>query len=356
MPPRVLPVESGSRLAIHWPKILGEILKNVPFSKRAMITCCLYGEELSPTIVMMVNMDEKPSKEIAKARRGLEGLLKSLRLSSVKILFLKGAVIRAGPGSTGLLDPLLWSRRALMGQSMAFTGNTEVCGTMGGVFQIKLKGSTEWKTVAMTCFHVVIPPVRKQYEHVLEYWKDKDIHPRAGKSPDAMIEEWISKGIKPGDPNRTMLTVDHPASNTVRQANESFAEQMVALRHREFDKLVTWADEGLSMPTLLRRNVYEKGMGLISDNKVLERAMIEPGLPFGCVWAASGERTVHLHPDEVPKDRFGDLKHVPLKYTIDWALIDVPETRIPDILVSFSLIYPSLLLSSCLDTLGHSQD
>ncbi|KAJ6083024.1 hypothetical protein N7467_007159 [Penicillium canescens] len=197
-------------------------------------------------------------------------------------------------------------RPSMLGQSIALKVNTESCGTLGGFFEVKMRGSSAWRTMAMTCFHVVDP-------------KDGQL----GAVIDTMLQQWRREGIRPDHPQRGSLEVHHPAPDTMNQNFETLRLGIDKIDcNNHFQTLARQVREGTG--DMMSRDDKNLCRALMPEYDALNRSLqmaesfvFNTGPHFGVVWAASGDRTGIL--SEGGKT---------VEYKLDWALIEVPSHRV----------------------------
>jgi len=332
--PKIDLVPRTDKIAKSWDRILATIWKNTTIPNISMIGCFKYGPNLQTTIVILLNVKALPRETVNQNGEAIRRLLDRNGLKSVQISIEKGAITSGSSSSTGDLNYEVLDSPALMGQSMAHKSNIKATGTLGAFFQVKPKGSSGWKTVAMTCHHVVAEP--KYAQDMLDYWAKNSIVPRGMDSAKDMLRKWHEGGIGPNDRNRSMVAVDHPGKISITQATE-----LVEGKLRELEKAGVYdllAQDAKGEGEFMARNqkqILQKGKVLVQKSEALRRFAAANRIDFGIVWATSGirkkpcTRGFTMGGDNTP-----GAATLPMLVALDWALVEPRTQRIPRIMVS----------------------
>jgi hypothetical protein len=73
-----------------------------------MVACVRYGKDLATTIGIMVDGEKR--LDTADTEKGIQSLLDKRELTAVRISFEQGRMVRGGAGSTGYVDPHIFTR------------------------------------------------------------------------------------------------------------------------------------------------------------------------------------------------------------------------------------------------------
>jgi hypothetical protein len=102
------------------------------------------------------------NQDWTKTREKAVSILKKRRLQMVAVeIVMDRPVYQAGRKgiSTGLLEGLQKDNRAMATESIASSQNHDSSGTLGCFLNLKHPSSDKWRTFALTCWHVVVPPL-----------------------------------------------------------------------------------------------------------------------------------------------------------------------------------------------------
>lgn len=320
------PVPETDAIYSVWPKILKTILQRVKLPGLSAIACVRYGESARTTVIFIGDSEEATQNHINQTRKGLRAYLDQKNLSHVDIAFIRGRTLR-GSSTTGELDTKIFDNISMMGQSLANKANTVTCGTLGGFFEVRLQGSSKWKTVAMTCCHVVMPEMEADEKFLLDYWSANNIFPKGQMSPKQMLAHWRDNGIRPDDPNRKMLQVCHPAEATMKKHWEEITRELnVFSENPAYQATAREYAAGLgefrgkAQKAWYRQLKNEEDM--YKEKEAACQSFVDNiGIDFGTVWAASGFRQ-----GSAPASSAAGTH---LQHELDWALIEVLDHRIP---------------------------
>ena len=333
--PKILPVARNDPIFEKWPRILSIIKKNNTLPKVSMIGCFRYGERLRTTIVILLNVSRRPSDLIDENKKNLRHLLDSQKLQHVNILIEPGAIKPGGGGdklqaasSTGLADFQVFERPALIGQSISAAYNKVSSGTLGGFLGLRREGSSHWKTVAISCWHVLLPPDEdvRFSDKLIGHWLENSMYPQSNFDPEPVILEWHKRGVKPNDQYRKLLQIDHPSADTMDETRELLDGELQKHDTPHFRFLKKQIEEDF---TELFRNkdweILRKGKETLQRSNGYEKFLANVGTGFGTLWAASGYRVTH---------EYGPTDNRKLPCDLDWCLIEPFESRIPKVFVS----------------------
>lgn len=303
----------------------------------SMIGCFRYGPELLTTVVILLNAAHPPRHLIEKNITQIRERLRRYGLEKVDVKVEKGSLSLGNSAfSVGPLDPQIFEGRAIVGQSLAHASNTDAAGTLGGFVQLKFKGTSAWKTMALTCYHVAADPALTQ--QMINYWKKNSLAPHGMESAREVLSKWHDYGVLPNDQNHSMLQVDHPATASLTKYKEDLTDDLeVQMASFGLEALLIKDESGEG--DCLRRDQMQtlrKGKDLRRRIDQCERFIANGGQKFGIVWAASGFKAEHRGTRGFEwADRNGlHTDKVTLRSKMDWALIIPPKDRIPKIPVS----------------------
>lgn len=136
-------------------------------SQWASIECWRYGPNEDPAqnpVTVIVSVLKGPASQssfITDTAR-IRGLLAEHGESNVAILFQAGRIVRQ------VYDPVLevqdLSRSVRPGVSLGISSCSAQSYTLGGLVEIRHPGEQSWHSYALTCFHSVCAPRKKQHE------------------------------------------------------------------------------------------------------------------------------------------------------------------------------------------------
>ncbi|KAJ5171849.1 hypothetical protein N7492_004442 [Penicillium capsulatum] len=118
----------------------------------------LHPRECAPTVLIMVDR----SQDWTETREKVVSILKERRLQMLAVeIVMDRPVYQTGHKgiSAGLLEGLLKNDGGTMAtESTASSRSLDSSGTLGCFLNLKHPSSDEWRTFALTCWHVVLPP------------------------------------------------------------------------------------------------------------------------------------------------------------------------------------------------------
>lgn len=330
------PVPRSDKITKVWDRILATIWNNVRLPNISMIGCFVYGPERKTTIIILLDVKTlKPyERQIQKQHGHIRDLLVNNGLSHVAVAIEKGTISSGSANSTGTLNDQVMEGPPIMGQSLSNKSNTKSVGTLGGFFQVRLNGSRDWQTVAMTCWHVVAAPEFK--EDMLKFWEKTGIRPKGELTAEKMLETWKKSGLAPHDKNRFMLAVDHPGTKTLTEALESLKDDLLDMKDHGLQLLLDQDAKGEGeFMGRDQKGILKRGKDLMKRIAKLEDYVAKDQMDFGTVFAGSGIRTKMRNRGFVMQgDNTTGGEKLPWLLALDWALVQPNKDRVPKCLVS----------------------
>lgn len=161
-PINTYPVLPDDKVFREWEPLLKELLARLDLSSIRFIGCFRRGRgptvlDCSPTVLILVDRIQ----DWTETREKVVSILKKrhLQMLAVQIIMDRPVYHARGEMSMGLLKGLLENDgRTMATESIASSRNHESSGTLGCFLNLKRPSSDEWKTFALTCWHVVVPP------------------------------------------------------------------------------------------------------------------------------------------------------------------------------------------------------
>ncbi|KAJ6178250.1 hypothetical protein N7519_008711 [Penicillium mononematosum] len=318
-PMNTYPVLQKDKVFWEWEPLLKELLVRLDLTSIRFIGCFRRGRgptllDCSPTLLILVDR----SQDWTETREKVVSILKKRRLQMLAVeIVMDRPVYQAGRKgiSTGLLEGLLKNDgRTMATESIASSRNHDSSGTLGCFLNLKHPSSDEWRTFALTCWHVVVPPFAGLSQ------RDKEL-----------IENWNKNGIQPTptiantDINR-LLGVDHPTRLAYREGvsmmEEVIEETEAEEQYRMWQQLER--DDALDMLSSNHRRGYEKIKSDINQQKdelqTLHDRFKNGHQLLGHVFSASGFK----------RKNFGLGKDGENYSTnLDWALVHLIPARQP---------------------------
>lgn len=149
------PVLKTDAIFDKWYEVCGTILREVQLRDITTIGCWRVGRKSDtslnpPTVVVTVSL--KSTGVWKGTRETIVNILNRFNLQTVAVEIIKGEVIRSVYFSCDVVRG-----PAMLGQSLAPSGNDKSSGTLGGFIQLKSPTTGQWRTYALTCFHCVLP-------------------------------------------------------------------------------------------------------------------------------------------------------------------------------------------------------
>ncbi|KAJ5530813.1 hypothetical protein N7527_004206 [Penicillium freii] len=250
------PVLQKDKVFWEWEPLLKQLLVRLDLTSIRFIGCFRRGRgptllDCSPTLLILVER----SQDWTETREKVISILKKPRLQMLAVeIVMDSPVYQAGVYqagrkgiSTGLLEGLLKNySRTMATESITSSHNHNSSGTLGCFLNLKYPSSDEWRTFALTCWHMVVLP-------------------SAGLSHEdkKLIENWNKNGILPTtinpDINR-LLGVDHPTRLAYRERVSMMEGAIEDTEGQEQYRM--WQqlerDDALEMLSSHHRRGYEK--------------------------------------------------------------------------------------------------
>lgn len=162
-PMNTYPVLQKDKVFWEWEPLLQDLLVQLDLTSIRFIGCFRRGRgpkllDCSPTLLIVVDR----SQDWTETREKVVSILKKRHLHMLAVeIVMDRPVYQAGSEgiSTGLLEGLLKNDgRTMATESIASSRNHDSSGTLGCFLKLKHPSSDEWRTFALTCWHVVVPP------------------------------------------------------------------------------------------------------------------------------------------------------------------------------------------------------
>ncbi|KAJ5251625.1 hypothetical protein N7489_002035 [Penicillium chrysogenum] len=318
-PVNTYPVLQKDKVFWEWEPLLKELLVRLDLTSIRFIGCFRRGRaptvlNCSPTLLILVDRNQ----DWTETREKVVSILKKWRLQMLAVeIVMDRLVYQAGRKgiSTGLVEGLLTNdSRTMATESNASSRNHDSSDTLGCFLSLKHPSSDEWRTFALTCWHVVVPPF-------------------AGLSDGdkKLIENWNKNGILPTSTTANadiyrLLGVDHPTrlayGEQVSMMEEVIEEIEGQKKYQMCQQLER--DDALEMLSGDARRGYENLKSDINKQKADLQTLhdrFENGHRLlGHVFSASGFKQKDLGLRK-------DGKNHPTN--LDWALVHLIPARQP---------------------------
>ncbi|KAJ5360905.1 hypothetical protein N7517_010096 [Penicillium concentricum] len=318
-PMKTFPVLQEDKIFQQWEPLLKELLGRLDLTSVRSIGCFRRGRssehlDCAPTVLILVDRNQ----DWTEAREKVVSILKTRRLQMVAVEIVMDRPVYQAPRrcegiSTGLLEGFRKNDgRTMATQSIASSQNHDGSGTLGCFVKLKHPSSDQWETFALTCWHMVVPPLA-DLSH-----RDKGV-----------IKNWNKDGITPNRANNDidrLLLVDHPTRLAYREQVSKMEEDIQDTErwqdYRSFQQLEL--DEALEVLSSPQRRRYEKTKADVKQQKVDIQALHDcfKGCRqlLGPVFAGSGF-----------KQKNYDFENDSVDYPthLDWALVNLSPARRP---------------------------
>ncbi|KAJ9486013.1 hypothetical protein VN97_g7340 [Penicillium thymicola] len=317
-PVNTYPVLQKDKVFWEWEPLLKELLGRLDLTSIRFIGCFRRGRaptllDCSSTLLILVDRNQ----DWTETREKVVSILKKRRLQMLAVeIVMDRPVYQAGRKgiSTGLVEGLLRNdSRTMATEPIVSSRNHDSSGTLGCFLSLKLPSSDEWRTFALTCWRVVVPPF-------------------AGLSDGnkKLIENWNKNGILPTSTIANtdiyrLLGVDHPtrlAYGEVSMMEEVIEEIEGQKKYQMCQQLER--DDALEMLSDDARRSYENLKSDINKQKddlqTLHDRFENGHRLLGHIFSASGFKQKDLGLRK-------DGKNYPTN--LDWALVRLIPARQP---------------------------
>lgn len=252
-------------------------------------------------VTVVVTIEVASESDWTKVRDEIAKLLEEAGFGHVAVEIGRGVIFPYADKDARILPDNGYTLEVRPGGSIGPRGSTKSAGTFGCYVRLRFPKSDNWKTMALTCHHVVIP--------------SNSSHPRA--------KEWELSGITPGD--ETDLAMDMPSRLDHLETIALYKEEINQSDTAAHRALRLRLQDPLGFLTPLESARYEMAETSINTKKDMlrsaEKFFADKSELFGHVFAASGLR--QSYPPAAPSVSF------------DWALLNVCESRLSKNHVSF---------------------
>lgn len=135
---------------------------------------------------MVITIEETSESDWTNIRDEIATLLEEAGLGYIAVEIGRGVVFNGADKDSRILPDYAYTLEARPGSSIGPRHSTKSAGTFGCFVRLRFPKSDNWKTMGLTCHHVVLPSI--------------SIPPK--------VKEWEIYGISPGE--ETNLTMDMP--------------------------------------------------------------------------------------------------------------------------------------------------
>lgn len=306
----VLPVFSFSVEATEpvlgkWPNLQPRIIEILGSQPWLALELLRRGDDLlthsNNPVTVVVTIEETSESGWTNVRDEIATLLEEAECGYIAVEIGRGVVFNGADKDSRILTDHAYTLEARPGSSIGPRRSTKSAGTFGCFVRLRFPESDNWKTMGLTCHHVVLPSI--------------SIHPKA--------KEWEIYGISPRE--ETNLTMDIPSRLDHLETIASFKAEINESETAAHSTIKMRLRDPQDFITPLDRAIYERTETGLNSTKVMLRKAEEffaaKSERFGHVYAASGLR--QQSPPAAPSVSF------------DWALISVYSSRLSKNDVSF---------------------
>ncbi|PYH83705.1 hypothetical protein BO82DRAFT_382206 [Aspergillus uvarum CBS 121591] len=206
--PRCSPVQATHRLFAEWPAMREQILHECSIWDWTSLGLWRYGRSPNPAdnpITILVAIRYDSVREYHTERNRIEAICARYEARDVSILFLKDELKLCCGVSQVPIE--ICDAAALPGVSIGIHNSSAGSSTLGGAIQLQQHPGSEWRTLYLTCFHSVHPPL--QHRGTLKHMDGaKQGFVRWEQSPANLNDQDLP----------TILRVDHPSNGDLVEA------------------------------------------------------------------------------------------------------------------------------------------
>lgn len=294
-PKRSSTVADGEPVLAAWANLESQIVEILGDTLWLAIELLRRGTDedgINNPITVLVTISELSTSDWTDCRDRIANALEVAEFEYVAVEIGRGTISRSFEKDSRILPPSSYELIARNGNSIGVKGSTASAGTFGCFLRLK-KGS-QWKTLGLTCHHVVLPSPNNH--------------------PSAQLYELY--GIRP-DENPTIF-MDMPSLLDHQETTECYKATIKALQTKEYEIIGRKIADSSDFVIPSERREYDQTSRDIAKKKEdlnnAEEFFALGHQNFGKVWAASGLR--QAYPPSTPAHSF------------DWALINVPPNRV----------------------------
>ncbi|KAJ5719687.1 hypothetical protein N7493_007265 [Penicillium malachiteum] len=319
-PTNTYPILHTDDVFWNWEPLLQELLAQLDLKSIIFIGCYRRGRSTTvldcpPTLLILV--DRK--KDWTVTREKVISILKSRRLQMLAVEIVKDRPVTRGYRegiSPGLLKGFMEKKdRTMAGDSIASSQNHYGSGTLGCFLKLRSPSSDDWRTFALTCWHVVVPSY-------------------AGLSDDdqKLIENWNKNGIPASiaktDDVRRLLLVDHATRLAYQEEVEKIEETIQEIKDGKMFKMFKDLElrDALEMLTPQQCQNYnedkselkkhEENLRILherfkNDDQVLGTVSLAPGSNGIKYFTSLDWALVHLSSHRQPSNKFDERPSLP---------------------------------------------
>lgn len=298
-------VEATEPVLGKWPNLQPQIIEILGSQPWLALELLRRGDDLlthnNNPVTVVVTIEETSESDWTNARDEIATLLEEAGFGYIAVEIGRGVISNGADKDSRILPDHAYRLEARPGSSIGPRRSTKSAGTFGCFVRLRFPKSDKWKTMGLTCHHVVLPSI--------------SIHPK--------VKEWEIYGISPRE--ETNLTMDMPSCldhlETIALCKEEIrksdtaAHNTTKMRLRDPQDFITPLER-------TRFKLTETGINSKKDTlRKAEEFFAVKSERFGHVFAASGLR--QQYPPATPSVSF------------DWALISVYSSRLSKNDVSF---------------------
>lgn len=294
-PKRSSIVQDGEPILAAWPNLETQIISILGETLWLAIELLRRGtdeEGINNPITVLITISESSTSDWTDCRDRIASALETAEFEYIAVEIGRGTISRSFEKDSRILPTSSYELIARGGNSIGVKGSTSSAGTFGCFLRLK-KGS-RWKTLGLTCHHVVLPSTTT--------------------NSSARLYELY--GIRPEE--NAAVFMDMPSLLDHEETIASYKATIKELQTKEHEIIGRRIADSSDFVIPDERCEYNRKARTIEKTRLqLTRAEEFFALghqKLGKVWAASGLR--QAYPPSTPAHSF------------DWALVDVPPIRV----------------------------
>ncbi|KAJ5115902.1 hypothetical protein N7456_000250 [Penicillium angulare] len=285
----------------NWEPLLQELLAQLDLKSIIFIGCYRRGTSTTvldcpPTLLIIVNR----KKDWTATCEKVISILKRRRLQMPAVEIVKIGFLEAND-------------RTMAGDSIASSRNHYGSGTLGCFLKLRSPSSDDWRTFALTCWHVVVPPfvsLSNDDQKLIKNWN----------------ENGVSASIAKTDDVRRLLSLDHVTRLAYQEEVGEIEEAIQDIKDGRMFKIFKDLEVGdaLELFTPQQRQRYDRHESELKKHeenlRILHERFQNDDQVLGTVFSGSGFKYKDLN---LTKDG--------IKYftSPDWALVHLSSCRQP---------------------------
>ena len=294
-PRKSFTIGDGEPILAAWPNLESQIIEILGDNLWLAIELLRRGTDddgISNPITVVITINESSTSDWTVCRDRIASALEAAEFEYVAVEIGRGTISRFFEKDSRILPPSSYELVVRNGNSIGVKGSTVSAGTVGCFLKLKL--GNRWKTLGLTCHHVVLPSTTT--------------HPLA--------RHFELYGIRPEE--KPAIFMDVPSLLDHKETVASYKAKIEAFQTKEHEITGRRLGDSLDFVIPSERRNYDAAARSIANAKLhLGRAEEFFALGhqnFGRVWAASGLR--QAYPPNTPAN------------SLDWALVDAPANRV----------------------------